>query len=369
MSNTNSEHNIVIVDDDNLMREIVADILLTENYSSKKFASCAEAEEYLSQHSASLLLLDVSMPQEDGYSFLARLKKNPDYKDLPVIFMTGKGDINDKIHGFELGAVDYIVKPFHRMDVLMRVKAHIRIVETHSENRQKLDQLEKAHKSFMPQAEDLPEAKFGIYFNSLLEAGGDFYDVIKLDEDRFVYFIADISGHDIATSYVMPAVKALMKQCFKEEGQLDEELTRFNQSVKDSIPAEKFITGLMILVNRKLNSVRIINMGHLPPVIIPQNEDAYLTDVQGDILGVHDKPHFDYLDLDLKKGDRIFTFTDGLLENPNERVVWTEGIKKLPAAMTALSENDLSKCCLQTAEKMSVTDQSEDDVLLMMIEV
>ena len=368
MSNL-SEHNIVIVDDDSVMREIVGDILATANYSSKKFASCAEAEEYLSEHPVSLLLLDVSMPQEDGYSFLARLKKDPAYNDLPVIFMTGKGNINDKIHGFELGAVDYIVKPFHRMDVLMRIKAHIRIVENHSEDRQKLDQLEKAHKSFMVQPEDIPEANFGVYFNSLLEAGGDFYDVIKLDENRYVYFIADISGHDIAASYVMPAVKALMKQCFKDGGNLEDELKSFNKSVKGSIPAEKFITGLMLLLNKKTRSVKIVNMGHLPPIIKPKGKNSFLVELNGDILGVHENPEFGYMDLELQEGDRIFTFTDGLLENPNERRVWTQNIKELTKKVSQLNEKDLNKFCLSIAEQMSVTGEKEDDVLLMILEV
>lgn len=369
MSEQYTQHNIVIVDDDALMREIIADILATEKYSSQKFSSSAEAEKYLLNHPASLLLLDVSMPEEDGYSFLARLKKKPEFKDLPVIFMTGKGDIQDKIHGFELGAVDYIVKPFHRMDVLMRVKAHLRIVETHSENRQKLDQIEKAHQSMMVQAKDLPGARFGVYFNSLLEAGGDFYDVIQIDGDSYVYFIADISGHDIATSYVMPAVKALMKQCFKDSGDLEAELRSFNKSVKDSIPAEKFITGLMLLVNHRTKIVKIVNMGHLPPVIEPLDKEAALFDIQGDILGVHEEPQFGISELQLNEGDRIWLFTDGLLEKAEERLVWTENIHRLPEIISQVNEEGLSECCLSIAQKMSVCGKNEDDVLLMVLEV
>lgn len=365
--NAGIKHRIVIVDDDSIIREIVGEILLSEGYEVEQFSNTADAETYLKNNNVSLLFLDVSMPVEDGYTFMARLKKQNYFKDLPVIFMTGKGAIDDKVQGFELGAVDYIVKPFHRMDVLMRAKAHIKIVETHNENKEKLSQIEKAHQSLMVQPQDIPEAKFGVYFKSLLEAGGDFYEVLKLDENRYVYFIADISGHDIATSYVMPAVKALMKQCFKDSSALQEELNSFNKSVKESIPESKFITALMILLDRKDNSALVVNMGHIPPVIKPFNANAYLAELDGDVLGVHNNPIFGVQNLHLSKGDKIILFTDGLLESGTK--IWPEELKSLPEKIDELSSESLDKECKALIQKMGASQNSGDDILLMMVEV
>lgn len=362
------QHIIAVVDDDYFMREVVSEILNQEGYNPMVFSSVNEAEKYLLENPVSLLLLDVTMPEEDGYSFLKRLKKNSLFTDLPVIFMTGKGDINDKIHGFELGAVDYIVKPFHRMDILMRVKAHIKIVESQNFDKAKLSQLKEAHRSLMPLPEDLPDASFAVHFNSYLEAGGDFYEVLKVDAEHFVYFIADISGHDISTSYVMPAVKALMKQCFKESGELLAELKNFNNSVKESIPDGKFITAALVIADRSQKSFSIINMGHLPAILLKNDGSSEFIEVEGDILGVHENPEFGSVSINVEKGDRIILYTDGLLESSAGKV-WAGCLEELKQAVESTKSYSLKSTPESLAAKVLKPDSVNDDVLILAIEV
>ena len=74
-----------------------------------------------------LILLDILMPELDGFETCRRLKANPVTYDIPVIFMTALTDTVDKVKGFELGAVDYITKPFEQEEVLARIKTHLRI--------------------------------------------------------------------------------------------------------------------------------------------------------------------------------------------------------------------------------------------------
>ena len=72
-----------------------------------------------------LVLLDIMMPDMDGYEVCRRLKKDPRSKDIPVIFITAKGEVEDETKGLEIGAVDYIVKPFSPPIVEARVKTHL----------------------------------------------------------------------------------------------------------------------------------------------------------------------------------------------------------------------------------------------------
>jgi diguanylate cyclase (GGDEF)-like protein len=74
-----------------------------------------------------LILLDVMMPDMDGYEVCRRLKSNPEFRDIPVIFVTAKSDERDEAMGFKVGAVDYITKPLRPLIVLARVKAHIEL--------------------------------------------------------------------------------------------------------------------------------------------------------------------------------------------------------------------------------------------------
>jgi len=98
-----------------------------------------------------LILLDIMMPEMDGYEVCRRLKENPDTREIPVIFITAMTDIGDKTKGFELGAVDYITKPFDPREVEVRVKTHVtfklakeEVERHHQELKQSYSALQKA---------------------------------------------------------------------------------------------------------------------------------------------------------------------------------------------------------------------------------
>ena len=75
-----------------------------------------------------LILLDVMMPEMDGYEMCAHLKKNPRTKDIPVIFLTAMDEVQNRKKGFQLGAVDYITKPFDLLELQAKVKTHLSLL-------------------------------------------------------------------------------------------------------------------------------------------------------------------------------------------------------------------------------------------------
>ncbi len=88
-----------------------------------------KALEYAERHTPDLVLLDIMMPQMDGYEVCARLKANPATAPIPVIFITAMSETVNKTKGFELGAVDYITKPFHAAEVKARIRTHLSLKE------------------------------------------------------------------------------------------------------------------------------------------------------------------------------------------------------------------------------------------------
>ncbi|GAK51052.1 response regulator receiver sensor signal transduction histidine kinase [Candidatus Moduliflexus flocculans] len=91
-----------------------------------------------------MILLDIMMPEMDGFDVCRRLKLQPDTCDIPIIFMTALSDTVDKIKGFELGAIDYITKPFHAQEVLARVNTHLTVQRLQRELSQKNLELQQA---------------------------------------------------------------------------------------------------------------------------------------------------------------------------------------------------------------------------------
>ena len=121
---------IYFVEDDTNIRELVLYTLNSTGFEAEGFAHPQSFWEALSQQLPSLVLLDIMLPEEDGLSILKKLRTNPDTASVPVIMLTAKGNEADKVKGFDLGADDYVSKPFGMMELVARVKAVLRRTKT-----------------------------------------------------------------------------------------------------------------------------------------------------------------------------------------------------------------------------------------------
>ncbi|MBQ7897601.1 MAG: response regulator transcription factor [Clostridia bacterium] len=117
---------IYLVEDDKNIRELVTYALTNMGLEAKSFDNPLSFWKGMEEKSPSLVLLDIMLPEEDGLSILEKLKKNPSTAGIPVIMLSAKSSEIDKVQGFELGADDYIAKPFGVMELVARVKARLR---------------------------------------------------------------------------------------------------------------------------------------------------------------------------------------------------------------------------------------------------
>ena len=117
---------ILVVDDTAENLKMLSGVL-KEKYRVKVTLKGAEALEIISKERPDLILLDIMMPEMDGYEVCSKLKEDPGTKDIPIIFLTAKTEVNDIVKGFELGAVDYVPKPFNTVELLVRIDTHLRM--------------------------------------------------------------------------------------------------------------------------------------------------------------------------------------------------------------------------------------------------
>jgi len=118
---------VLIVDDNVQNLQVLADILRGGNFKIAMVKDGFKALDFISRKKPDLVLLDIMMPEMDGYEVCTRMKADEKCKDIPVIFISALSDTENKIRGFEVGGVDYITKPFHREEVYARVNAHLRL--------------------------------------------------------------------------------------------------------------------------------------------------------------------------------------------------------------------------------------------------
>ncbi|MEL7143158.1 MAG: response regulator [Cyanobacteria bacterium J06643_4] len=142
---------ILVVDDllENL--RLLSSLLLEQGYDVRKAPDGAMALSNVPRFQPDLILLDIMMPDMDGYTVCEQLKSNVDTRDIPVVFLSAIDLTFDKIRAFEVGAADYINKPFHPTEVLARVKNQLRI-------RQQFLQIEAQQAIIRAQQQQLEEA-------------------------------------------------------------------------------------------------------------------------------------------------------------------------------------------------------------------
>ena len=112
---------ILVIDDDPNIRELVGTLLSSEGFVIYEANSGRDALKKLGKNKTDLCVLDIMMPNMDGYEFCRHVRQY--YGELPILMLTAKGEISSKIKGFELGADDYLMKPFEGMELVVRVKA------------------------------------------------------------------------------------------------------------------------------------------------------------------------------------------------------------------------------------------------------
>ena len=120
---------IYLLDDDDSIRELVIYTLQSQGMEAKGFPRPSAFWEAMAEHTPSLVLLDIMLPEEDGISVLKQLRSSARTCRLPVIMLTAKGTEYDKVLGLDAGADDYLAKPFGMMELLSRIRALLRRTE------------------------------------------------------------------------------------------------------------------------------------------------------------------------------------------------------------------------------------------------
>lgn len=365
---------ILVVDDNPLNVKLLETALGKEGYVIHKALNGPRARELALEHIPDIILLDIQMPGENGFDVIKELKNNAETASIPVIFLTGVSEINAKLEGFELGAVDYITKPFHLLEVTARVRLHMKLsIATNSliaSQAAKLQQITEAQTSMLTTPDKYPDANFGVHYLALQEAGGDFYEVLPVSDYIFGYFVADFSGHDISTSYLTSSVKGLLKQNCSPIYQPLESIKMINDVLVEILPSGKYLTACYARLNRKSKQMRIVSCGHPPVCYIPVDGEARMLNLDGDVIGIFKNVLFGEEVLKVSPGDRFYMYTDGLIENPQEKIVWSEGAAKMLEVCKSIGDVPILDAPKKISEIL-IPDRSllEDDIVVVAIEV
>lgn len=168
---------IYLVEDDDNIRKLVCYALCKEGYEVKSFSEPKTFQDEIIKETPRLVLLDIMLPGEDGFSILQKLQNSENTKNIPVIMLTAKGSEFDKVTGLDMGADDYITKPFGMTEFISRIRAVLRRYDkTKANNEYKIGDLyvnpQKHIIKVKGEEINLSFKEYGLLMN-LLKAGGN----------------------------------------------------------------------------------------------------------------------------------------------------------------------------------------------------
>ena len=315
----NSCWKILVVDDEALNVKLLRHILEKAGYEVLEAHGGAEARDRALEEAPDLILLDIMMPGETGFETCRKLKEDARTGDIPVIFLSALGDVQNKVEGFRSGGVDYVPKPFYREEVLARIRTQLKLRSAYrriiEEQSARLQQIREAQQAILVDPRELPEANFGVAYLPYQEAGGDLYEVFRVDRERYGYFLGDVSGHDLGASFSTSALKALVRQNFDSLHSPQESMGLINSVLASIFTSGQHLTAAYVLLDRDAMELTFLSAGHPPLIRVPLEGEPYTVVAEGDLLGAFPTAYFQPVTLEVAQGDRLFLYSDGLIES------------------------------------------------------
>jgi sigma-B regulation protein RsbU (phosphoserine phosphatase) len=328
---------ILIVDDNPKNLQVLGNYLQLEGYLVEFAINGESALDWISKIKFDLILLDIMMPGMDGFEVCKNIKNDPLNQESPVMFLTAKVDTESIVNAFDLGAVDYVIKPFNQKELIARVKTQIEIERGRDEIAKNLKEIEfknelitssirYAHtiqaavsKASLAGSDFFPEMFYLIQPRDIVS--GDFYWFHKIKNKIFAS-VFDCTGHGIPGAFMsMLGVTLLNETVIREKiTEPDLILNRLREKIIEALgqkgnnwDVKDGMDGSIIsydLANRKL-----VYSGAFNPVYLIRNNK--IIELRGDRMTLSYQDNisdFSRQEIQTKPNDLVYLFTDGYVD-------------------------------------------------------
>ncbi len=397
---------VLVVDDVQKNLQVVGTTLMDEGYEISMANHGEKALKLLEKITPDLILLDVMMPDINGYQVCERIKQNGQLKNIPIIFLTAKTELDDIVNGFKLGAVDYVTKPFKKEELLVRIKTHLEVKfsrelieqnareieeyntrlkainsELEESNRQiqellsllrsELDKASEYVQSLLPKPINKGSLQTDWMFVPSAELSGDSFGYHWIDEDNFAIYLLDVCGHGIGSALLSVSALNVIKfqtlpDCdFRIPEQVMNSLNKSFQMIDHN---DSYFTIWYGVYNRQSGILKHCSAGHHEAVLVKENGEKALLLHNNVLIGLDPDTEYFSEEYELQSPARLFIFTDGAFEISHDGdKMWTkEEFIDLLASMPSDSEDELSRI-LSHVRAMHGSESLDDDFSMLKI--
>ena len=325
---------ILVVDDDEKNREVLSRRLAREGHTNVVTAANGhQALALLRERQFDLVLLDIEMPELNGFEVLEHLKADERLRHLPVIMISAMDEMDSVIRCIELGAEDFLPKPFNPTLLRARVGASLEkkrlrdeIIAHRDRMEQELRSAREIQLSMVPTEFPVADASQPVELFATLQParqiGGDFYDFFWRDADTFCLVVADVSDKGAPAALFMARTKSLIRLVATLLGPTHggapaphEIVAKVSEELYRDNPHSMFVTLFFGMLDPARGSLKYCNAGHNAPYVVSVRDGVVpLCGAKGKPLGILESSAYSSAGHELAHGDCIFVFTDGITE-------------------------------------------------------
>lgn len=337
----NHQPKILIVDDEPFNVDYLVQELEDLNYETITAVNGQEALEKIAGESPDLVLLDIMMPIMNGITVLEKVNADPAMRNIPIIVISANNDLQSVVRGIQLGAEDYLPKPFE--PALLRARIRSSLEKKHLRDLQNLYLKSLEHemniardiqKEFLPR--QLPEItgwEISSYFKAAREVAGDFYDAFLLPDGSLTFLVADVCGKGIGAALFMTLFRSLIraasisdqfspaqeKKVFTPAERLQHVISLTNNYVAEiHEESNMFATVFIGILNPQSGNLSYINGGNEPALVVGNDGTIHTSLTRtGPAIGVIPQAAFVVKEITLANDDLIVAFTDGIPDTQN----------------------------------------------------
>jgi sigma-B regulation protein RsbU (phosphoserine phosphatase) len=392
---------ILIVDDVMENLQLIGNILVEEGYDISMANSGTQALKMVAKISPDLILLDVMIPDINGFDVCKEIKKMDKKKNIPIIFLTVNTDITNIVKGFNFGGVDYITKPFEREELLVRINTHLELKKARETIERQVKELKKSEDLLQKKNKEISDAHQRIkdsityarsiqsavlpfetrikhflnkYFIMLIPkdiVSGDFYWIEKID-GKIVIVVADCTGHGVPGAFMSMIGNEMLnniviKQRIFEPAKVLEEM---HKDVRFALKQDRIVASshdgmdvcLCVIEDDKLTFA-----GAKRPLYYVQNNNFY--EIKGDrkpIGGIQKEKvrTFSNNEIELTTETMLYLTTDGYKDQHNTRQE-KFGIKRFLRLLFSIADKPMDeqkKILQKTLRDFSMGEENRDDI-------